>query len=96
MVTRAAVEIRSPREAVLRQGGKQLVMRVVEPVGARLQLFDIEHPPAEHDSPNPGTRMIGFQLEPAGGASDLVIRFTPGSFADSTPQALRVRPLTSW
>lgn len=95
MVTRAAVELRSPREAVLRQGGKQLVLRVVEPAGARLQLFDIEHPPAEHDSPNPGARMIGFELD-AAGPSDFVIRFTPGSVADRSPPALRVRPLSSW
>jgi hypothetical protein len=96
MVTRAAVEIRSPREAVLRQGGKQLILRVVEPVSAHLQLFEIEHPPAEHDSPNPGTRMIGFQVEAAGGASDFVVRLTPGSLAGTSPRALRVRPLPSW
>jgi hypothetical protein len=96
MVTRAAVEIRGPREAVLRQGGKELTVRVLAPASARLQLFDTETPPAEHDSPNPGTRMLGFMVDASAGPVDLLVRLTPGSLAGAAARELTVPPLESW
>ncbi|MBW3628515.1 MAG: heparinase II/III-family protein [Gemmatimonadetes bacterium] len=96
MVTRAMVEIRGPREAVLRQGGKLLTLRVLAPASARLQLFDSERPPAEHDSPNPGTRMIGFTVDAAGAPVELVVRLTPGSAAATGARELPVTPLAAW
>ncbi|MBW3627894.1 MAG: heparinase II/III family protein [Gemmatimonadetes bacterium] len=97
MVTRAAVELRGALEAVLRQDGKQLTLRVVRPAGARLQLFDIATAPAEHDSPNPGVQMIGFEVQPAAGeALDFVVVLTPGSAARAAADALRVQPLSEW
>lgn len=97
MLTEAEVEIRGAREAVLRQDGKQLTLRVLRPAGARLELFDVETPPAEHDSPNPGVRMIGFTSRSTGGApQDLVVLMTPGSSGQGTAATLRVRPLEEW
>ncbi|HEX6070243.1 MAG TPA: heparinase II/III family protein [Longimicrobiaceae bacterium] len=79
MVTRAEVEIVGPREAVLRQGGKRLTLRVVQPASAHLTIFETARPPAEHDSPNPGTRMVGFTVAPSAGPLELLVRLTPGS-----------------
>lgn len=95
MVTPAEVEIRGPREAILRQQGKQLTLRVLSPAGARLQLFDVATPPAEHDSPNPGYRMIGFVTTPASGSPlDLEVRLTPGGAGGAEHPA--VPPLGEW
>jgi len=77
MVTRAEVEIRSPHEAVLRQNGKALRLQVVAPEAAELRLYETERPPAAHDSPNPGTRMIGFEMGPAE-AMELEVRMEVG------------------
>jgi hypothetical protein len=96
MVTRADVEIRGPAEAVLRQNGQQLTLRVLQPASAQLRLFDIETPPQDHDSANPGTRMVGFLVESPGGPLDLVVRITPGSRAGAGAGEPRVVPLSEW
>lgn len=95
MVTRAEVEMRGPREAVLRQGGKRLTLRVLQPAGAQLRIYETEEPPAEHDSPNPGTRMIGFEVE-GEGPLDLVVRLTPESRETAASRPLDLGPLADW
>lgn len=63
MVTPAKVEIQGDgAEAVLEKDGKRLRLRVLEPDGVELEVYSTE-PPAAHDAPNPGTRMIGFKLQ---------------------------------
>jgi hypothetical protein len=98
MLTRAEVQIRGPREAVLRQNGKQLTVRVLEPASVELRLFETDRPPAEHDSPIPGTRMIGFIVQNGanGDPIDLIVRLTPGSRAAEGERELAVRPLSEW
>ena len=97
MVTEAEVVIRGPREASLRQGDRELTLRLLEPAGARLQVFDIATPPAEHDSPNPNARMIGFTASASGDASlPLSVLLTRGSVGDPAGSALRPRPLAEW
>lgn len=86
MVTEAEVELVGPREAVLRRDGKRLTLRVTEPADARLQLFDIATPPAEHDSPNPAARMVGFVA--SGDQLNLTVLLAPGAGEVRTVRAL--------
>ena len=95
MVTRAEVEMRGPREAVLRQDGRRLTVRVIEPASAELRLFETADPPAEHDSPNPGTRMLGFEVGTAP-VLDLMVRFTPGSGEQLATDPVELGPLQEW
>jgi hypothetical protein len=96
MVTRAEIEFRGPREAVLRQNGKHLTLRVLQPAAAQLRLFEVETPPADFDSPNPGTRMLGFVLESGADPLDLVVRFTPASREALGAREIGFTPLEAW
>ena len=94
MITRAEVQIVDERHALLRQDGKQLGLHVVEPADARLEIFESANPPAEHDAPNPGTRMIGFKvaLEP-GQHRRFMVQLNPGGAAD---EPIVAQPLAAW
>lgn len=96
MLTPAEVEILGPREAILRQEGKELKLRVTEPANARLEVYDTETPKAEWDSPNPGTRMIGFTVTAAGRPLDMAVVLTPGSRRDRWNQREPIEPLDRW
>jgi hypothetical protein len=78
MVTRAAITVLDG-EAVLKQGGKTLTLKVSGSVKPAWKIYDTATPPAEFDSPNPGTAMIGFEAEaPASGELDFTVMLTPG------------------
>lgn len=94
MVTPAEVEMRSAKQAILREQGKMLHFEVLGEVKTKLQTYSTKGP-AEYDEPNPGTRMIGFEvvLAPQEKAS-LAVLMTPGrGKAEKRPD---VRPLREW
>jgi hypothetical protein len=68
---------------------------VLAPASAQLRLFDTETPPAEHDSPNPGTRMVGFTVD-ASGTADILVRLTPGSAAGLAATEIPLTSLDAW
>ncbi len=92
MVTRAEAKM-DGAVATLTRDGKTLTLRVLEPAGAALKVYPTDPPPAKHDAPNKGTRMVGFEtaLEP-GAAARLAVWLAPGS--GGAPPALD--PLASW
>lgn len=94
MLTRAKVERIDGADAVLMRGGKKLTLRVLSPEGVELQVFDTATPKAAHDTPNKGTRMIGFLHRlPSGASARLTVALVPeGAKAD----AVRVQGLTDW
>lgn len=94
MVTRAEVALNGI-EAELTREGKTLTLRVLSPEGAQLRTYDTATPRADHDQPNPGTRMIGFEVEvPVGGdAARIAVHLIPGSV---TPRPPVIAPLATW
>jgi hypothetical protein len=78
MVTRADVEL-GGAEAVLRQDGRTLRLRVTQPEGAQLRTFNTADPPRSYDVKNPGTRMVGLVVElDANEAKQLTVELIPG------------------
>lgn len=93
MVTRAEVRVDGAGRATLLRDGKQLAIRVVEPAGAEVRVYSTD-PPAPTDEPNPGTRLVGFEITaPAGTLGRIVVHLAPGAAAAAAP---RVRPLREW
>jgi hypothetical protein len=94
MVTFAEVQIDGAGRATLRQQGKRLSFRVLEPAGATLKIFPTDPPPAATDASNPGTRMIGFETNvPPNKTQRIVVQLVPGSAAGEDASAL---PLSQW
>lgn len=94
ILTGATIDLNGP-QATLRQDGKSLTLSVLEPEGVTLETYESETPPREYDSPNPGTRMVGFRvsLKPQE-AGRLVVLLTPGSVELAEPPS--VEPLPAW
>jgi hypothetical protein len=61
MVTPAEVHLVNAGTAELRQLGKKMLVKVVEPKGVNLTTWSTE-PPNDFDEPNPGTTRIGFEI----------------------------------
>ncbi|MBE0659284.1 MAG: heparinase II/III family protein [Bryobacteraceae bacterium] len=94
MLTRADVRVDGPGRATLTRDGRTLEFRVVEPAGAVIRIYATDPPPAETDAPNPGTRMLGFEIDaPAGAARRVVVHLVPQTAAAS---AVAVQPLSEW
>lgn len=78
MVTRADVRVDGPGRATLTRDGRTLEFRVLEPADALLKIYPTDPPPAATDAPNPGTRILGFEIQtPAGAARRVVVQMIP-------------------
>jgi hypothetical protein len=94
MVTTAEVKVDGAGQATLSQSGKKLAFRVLEPADAKLKIYPTDPPPSPLDAKNPGTRMLGFEVQvPAGGAQRLVVQLVPQTAAAA---AVPVTPLAEW
>jgi hypothetical protein len=61
MVTPAEVSIKSDKSALLKQKGKSMRLKVLTNEKIQLKTYSTE-PKENYDEPNPGTRMIGFEV----------------------------------
>jgi hypothetical protein len=94
MVTHADVQITGAGRATLAQAGKELGFRVLEPAGAQLKVLQTDPPPSRLDARNPGTRMLGFEVQvPAGQAQRIVVELVPRNQAGPIGA---VQPLQEW
>jgi hypothetical protein len=94
MVTQAEVAITGPGRATLSQAGKQLGFRVLEPAAAQLKVLPTDPPPGRLDARNPGTRMLGFEVQvPAGQAQRVVVELVPRNQPGEPPAIV---PLAAW
>lgn len=94
MLTRAEVKIDGAGRATLSREGRTLQLRVLEPVGVPLRIYATDPPPAATDAPNPGTRMVGFEVSTAAGASRRMrVQLVPQS---ATASPVPLRPLSGW
>lgn len=71
MVTPAQVEIKDASMALLKQKGKTMRFGVVTNADVRIKTYSTE-PKADYDASNPGTRMVGFELNLAPGETQRV------------------------
>ena len=94
MVTRAEVTNLRGASAVLKQNGKQLTIRVLSPENVTLETYETTQPPSAHDAANPGTRMIGFEVQlPPSTPHRLTVLLTPGAIENENAALV---PLADW
>jgi hypothetical protein len=80
--------------ALLIQTDKRLRFEVLSPEGVSIETYSTEGP-NEWDSPNPGTRQIGFQINlEANESATLTVLLTPGSVEETARPDLM--PLSQW
>jgi hypothetical protein len=95
MITPATVKILNDSTVELRHQGKLLNLKILAPEGGAWVVIDIETPPQEWDSPNPGTRMMAFEnTSPESGELRLAVLGVP-----CNPQAvssIQLRSLADW
>jgi len=78
MVTRAVPTALSPGPLVLTEAGKRLTLTPLHTPATVWKIYETAKPPNEWDSPNPGTRMVGFEAAaPESGDLVLSVSFTP-------------------
>ncbi len=66
MVTPAEVSLQSDKNALLKQKGKTMRLTVLTEEKIQLKTYSTE-PKEDYDAPNPGTRMIGFEVSLSSG-----------------------------
>jgi hypothetical protein len=95
MMTEANVIITGDNTATLTKDGKILYMRVDSPSsGIKVVTWDSATPRHEVDSPNPGTILLGFEVNvPANAYETLNVKFIPSS---SNTETVLNKSLTEW
>ena len=94
MLTRATVRLTGPGTAKLTQDGRTLTLRVAQPARITLKTWPTT-PPHDYDAPNPGTTLVGFEVEvPAGEKAALTVMLVPQG-AEGNVRA-NVKPLAEW
>ena len=94
MVTPAAVSIESDKRALLTQEGKTLRLTVLTDAETQLRTYSTE-PKADYDAPNPGTRMVGFEVSLASGqATRIAVLLDPSS--GPAEASVDLQPLLEW
>ncbi len=77
MLTSANISLTGKNTAELTRNGKKLVMKIMSPAYAEFVIRSTD-PPHTYDAPNPGTSMIGFEVNvQANSNADLVVLLLP-------------------
>lgn len=94
MLTPADVTLSGKNSATLKKDGKELTLRVVTPSNAKVRTWSTE-PTTDYDAPNPGTTLVGFELNiPSGGSQTIQVMLVP---KDAVKQARKkVAALSTW
>lgn len=93
MLTSAEVTING-NTAILRKDGKQLTLRVDGPPKVIVKTWSSQ-PITSYDAPNPGTTLVGFEVDLAGGKKEtLTVKLIPQ--AASKKANARIQPLSGW
>ena len=95
MATPAEVNIQSDKRALLSQDAKEMLFEILSPDNAKLVVYSTE-PRADYDQPNPGTRMVGFEVRLSPDEEiRLAVRMTPAPKKDKIKD-YKLVPLASW
>ena len=94
MVTPADVVIESDTQALLKQKGKTMRLTILGDAKAKLKTYSTA-PKADYDAPNPGTRLIGFEvtLSPNQSQRTAVLLTPPAARPESVTS---LDPLPDW
>ena len=94
MLTPADVTLSGKNTATLKKDGKELTLRVVTPSNAKVRTWSTE-PATDYDAPNPGTTLVGFELNvPSGGSQTIQVMLVP---KDAVKHARKkVKALSTW
>ena len=100
MHTRSDINVASDgRSAILSQNGKQLVARVLSPVGARFAYMEAKplsfSPSPAGQSVNSGIKKLSIHL-PAAKDFTLAVQFTPLRTGAALPPPVGLQPLSTW
>jgi hypothetical protein len=97
MVTPADISIESDRHALLTQAGKSMRFTVITDADTRLQTYSTE-PRADYDEPNPGTAMIGFEVDalPGNTVRVAVVMQAGDEALGELPEPGELLPLQEW
>ena len=94
MVTPAEVSIESSTSALLKQEGKTMLFTVLTDEQIQLRTYSTE-PKADYDAPNPGTRLIGFEVSLSSGQpARTVVLISPSSA--NAKASIDLRPVLQW
>jgi hypothetical protein len=94
MVTPAEVSFESSKKAVLQSDGKTMHMTVLTDEDIKLKTYSTE-PKANHDAPNPGTCIIGFEISLSAGQTARTVVFM-GTSSDSVKPSIDLQPVLKW
>ena len=94
MLTTAKVSIEKNNEVLLTKDGRQLTLRVDSPAKVTLKTWSTQ-PTTTYDAPNPGTTLVGFEIElPANTKEAFAVKLIPQGAEKKAKQ--KVEPLSSW
>jgi len=95
LLTSAAVKLTGPNTAELTKDGKKLLLQVKEPASVTMKTWSTE-PTHDYDAPNPGTRLVGFEVKlPANSKAALSVQLVPSAAAGKAASA-PLEPLAKW
>jgi hypothetical protein len=94
MVTPARISIESNKSALLKKDGKTMHLTVLTDQEIQLRTYSTE-PKADYDAPNPGTRLIGFELSLSSGQSARTAVLISPSGANAK-SSIDLRPVLQW
>ena len=94
MLTPATVKLLGKNKAELTKDGKKLMLEVSEPAHVELKTWPTD-PPHNYDAANPGTVLIGFEMQlPASSKMALTVLLIPEKAVNETKP--KVQPLEKW
>jgi len=94
MLTPAEVSIIGNNTAILTKDGKQLTLRVDSPAKVILKTWSTQ-PSTTYDAPNPGTTLVGFEIElPANAKAEFAVKLIPWR-AEKKANG-KIKPLNKW
>ena len=94
MLTSADVTITGGNRAILKKDGKELLLRVTSPAKVQLKTWSTE-PTTDYDAPNPGTTLLGFEIQARPGRSQVLhVMLIPRGAEKNVKK--RIEALTNW
>jgi hypothetical protein len=94
MVTPATVDIENGKNALLKEEGKTMHLSVLADQPVQLRTYSTE-PKADYDAPNPGTRLIGFEVS-LSSEQEVRLAVLMSPTESDTITSMNLRPLLQW
>ena len=94
MLSPADVTITEKNTAILKKDGQELLIRVLSPARVTMKTWSTQ-PSTDYDAPNPGTTLVGFEVEVQPGSSQtLHVQLIPRAAARTARKQMQA--LESW